>query len=114
MTQGGPELLKSLPVTNSRQMSGYFFIASITGEDFTTLASLGFCSFSDSNSLKACVSSNLSCMYKLIRIKIKLAKKGIRHPQERKDSSLVNNQTVMKAKLANITPIGAPACAKAP
>ena len=42
-------------------------------------------------------------------MRIALARKGIRQPQEKKESSETNALVVIKAKLAKITPIGAPA-----
>ena len=47
--------------------------------------------------------------YILIIIKTALARKGILQPQVLKNSSETNALVIIRAKLANITPIGAPA-----
>ena len=41
-----------------------------------------------------------------------LAKKGIRQPHARKDSSDTDALVIINARLAKMTPTGAPACAK--
>ena len=66
------------------------------------------------NSLNAFVSSRFNWIYILINIKTALAKKGIRQPHVLKNSSETRALVTIKAKFARITPIGAPACAKAP
>ena len=58
--------------------------------------------------------NRLSCIYMLIRISTALAKKGILQPHVLKNSSDTSALVIINAKLAKITPIGAPACAKAP
>ena len=91
---------------------GYLLIASTTGELFTF--SFELLSEFVASALKALVSSRLSCIYILIRISTALAKKGILQPHVLKNSSDTSALVTINAKLANITPIGAPACAKAP
>ena len=50
----------------------------------------------------------------LIRIRTALARNGILQPHVLKNSSETNALVIINAKFARITPIGAPAWAKAP
>ena len=88
---------------------GYLLRASKIGEVLIAFASFSPDDFIASKSLKAFVSSNLSCMYILIITRTKLIRNGILHPQERKLSSVVNVLTDMNAIFAKMTPTGAPA-----